>query len=300
MASVRRCACIDIGSNTTRLLVAADDGSRLHELYSERAFTRLGAAYGPGREIGPVKVAEVASVVARQVRVAHELGCLALRVVATAAVRQAANGPELAAAIDDACGVALEILESEEEARLAFAGAVGMLAVWPPGPLAVVDVGGGSTELIVGTAAGGVTWSVSLPVGSSVATEADLPTDPPSAAELARLRRKLARVFAEVQAPLPATAYAVGGSATSLQRLVGSVLQRSELARVLEALVSRPAVEVASRLGLHPERARLLPAAILVLDAASHTLQAPLQLAGGGLREGVVLEQFARLRAEPA
>ncbi|MGI9099664.1 MAG: Ppx/GppA phosphatase family protein [Solirubrobacteraceae bacterium] len=295
-----RCACIDIGSNTTRLLVAADDGSRLHELFAERVFTRLGAACGRDGEIESVKVAEVASVVARQVRIAHELRSTALRVVATAAVRQAANGPVLAAAIDAACGATLEILTSEEEARLAFAGAVGMLAHPPPGSLGVVDVGGGSTELVVGTAAGGVTWSVSLPVGSSVVTDTDLLTDPPSPAELARLRRKLADVFAGVQVPRPTTAYAVGGSATSLQRLVGGVLEREALARGLQALVTRPAVEIAVRLGLHPERARLLPAGILLLDAASRALQAQLQLAGGGLREGVVLEQLARLRAEQA
>jgi exopolyphosphatase / guanosine-5'-triphosphate,3'-diphosphate pyrophosphatase len=103
-----------------------------------------------------------------------------------------------------------------------------------------------------------------------------------------------------VQAPRPATAYAVGGSATSLQRLVGSVLEREALARGLQALVTRPAAEIALRLGLHPDRARLLPAGILLLDAASRALHAPLRLAGGGLREGILLEQLARLRAEPA
>ncbi len=296
-----RCACIDVGSNTTRLLVAMDDGPGLHELFAERAFTRLGSGCGQDGEISAAKVAEVAAVVARQVRIARELGAASLRVVATAAVRQAPNGPALAAAIADACGVTLEVLAGEDEARLAFAGAVGMLAAAPPGLLGVVDVGGGSTELVVGTAAQGVTWSVSLPLGSSIVTEADLPTDPPSAAELARLRRKLARVFAGVEVPRPAMAYAVGGNATSLQRLVGSLsLERDALARGLQALVTRPAAEIALRLGLHPERARLLPAGILLLDAASRALQAPLQLAGGGLREGVVLEQLARLRAEPA
>jgi exopolyphosphatase/guanosine-5'-triphosphate,3'-diphosphate pyrophosphatase len=298
---VPRCACIDIGSNTTRLLVAMDDGPRLVELFSERAFTRLGAtAPGSEREIGSEKVAEVAAVVARQARIARELGVARLRVVATAAVRHATNGPALASAIRDACDLRLEVLESDEEARLAFAGAVGMLDGAPPGPLGVVDVGGGSTELVVGTAAGGVTWSVSLPLGSSVVTDADLPTDPPSPAELARVRRKLATAFAGVEAPRPTTAYAVGGSATSLKRLVGSVLEREALARGLQALVTRPAVEIALRLGLHPERARLLPAGILLLDAASRALQAPLQLAGGGLREGVVLEQLAHLRAGSA
>jgi exopolyphosphatase/guanosine-5'-triphosphate,3'-diphosphate pyrophosphatase len=97
-----------------------------------------------------------------------------------------------------------------------------------------------------------------------------------------------------VEAPRPDTAYAVGGSATSLRRLIGTVLERDTLARGLQALTSRPSVEVALRLGLHAERARLLPAAILLLDAASRALQAPLQMAGGGLREGVVLEQLGR------
>ena len=291
---VARCACIDIGSNTTRLLVAEDAAERLREVVSERAFTRLGAACDEQGEIGPHKVAEVASVVARQVRLARELHVDSLRIVATSALRHAVNAAVLARAIEAACGARMEILSGEEEARLAFAGAIGMLRSPPPGRLGVVDVGGGSTELVVGTASGGVTWSISLPVGSSDVTGCDLPTDPPTAAELAALRDKLARTFASVRAPEIVAAYAVGGSATSLQRLVGVVLSGEALARGLSALVTRPSGEVALRLGLHAERARLLPAGILLLDAASRALSAPLELAGGGLREGVVFEQLER------
>ncbi len=294
-AFVPRCACIDIGSNTTRLLVAEADGTRLREIVSERAFTRI-APGGDGRlEVGPHKIAEIASVVARQTRLAREAGVETLRVVGTAVVREAADRDALAAAIKASCAARLEILSPEDEARLAFHGAIGTLADPPEGLLAVVDVGGGSTELAVGTAAGGVTWSVSLPVGSSVLTDADLPSDPPTPAELAGLREKLAATFADVDAPQPAVAYAVGGSATSLQRLIGVSLERDALARGLRALVTRPAADVAVRLGLHAERARLLPAGILLLDAASRALRAPLRLAGGGLREGVVLEELAAL-----
>ena len=289
------CACIDIGSNTTRLLVAQANGTRLQELLSERAFTHLGVATADGCAVGAQKIEEVAAVVARQVRLADELGVASLRVVATAAVRQAVDRTSLAAAIEAACGARLEILGPADEARLAFGGAIGMLLEAPAGLLGVVDVGGGSTELVVGTAGGGVSWSVSLPVGSAVVTHRDLPSDPPSPIELARAREKLRRLFAPVEAPQPAVAYAVGGSATSLQRLVGVSLGREALMRGLQALVTRPAEEVAIRLGLAPERARLLPAGILLLDAASHALRAPLQLAGGGLREGVVFEQLARL-----
>jgi exopolyphosphatase/guanosine-5'-triphosphate,3'-diphosphate pyrophosphatase len=294
-----RCACIDIGSNTTRLLVAEGGQPRPRELFAERAFTRLGSALDLRGEIAAQKVAEVAAVVARQVLLAREHGVDEPRIVATSAVRAAVNAAALKEAVTSACGIELDILSGEDEARLAFAGAIGMLASAPPGRLGVVDVGGGSTELVVGSVEGGVTWSVSLPLGSCTVTDRDLPSDPPTAAELARLRAKLARAFAGVRAPQPATAYAVGGSATSLQRLVGNVLSTDTLSRGLQALVTHPADDVALALGLHAERARLLPAGLLLLDAASRALNAPLQLAGGGLREGVVMEQLARLGRGP-
>jgi exopolyphosphatase/guanosine-5'-triphosphate,3'-diphosphate pyrophosphatase len=220
-----------------------------------------------------------------------------MRVIATAAVRDAIDKSALALAIEACCGATLEILSGEEEARLAFAGAIGMLPDPPAGRLGVVDVGGGSTELVVGTAAEGAQWSVSLPVGSARLTRSDLPSDPPTPAELAALRLKLVTLFGEVDPPRPVAAYAVGGSATSIQRLMGAVLDRDALTRGLQTLVRRPSSEIAVRLGLHAERARLLPAGILLLDAASRALGAPLLLAGGGLREGVVLEQLAGLDA---
>ena len=289
-----RCACIDIGSNTTRLLVAEDDGPRLRSLVSERAFTHLGAT-GAG-EVGPQKIAEVAAIVARQLRLAEELGVGSVRVIATAAVRQAMDRRALAAAIDARCGATLEILTGEDEARLAFAGAIGTLAEPPAGLLGVVDVGGGSTELVVGTAVDGVVWSVSLALGSSRLTHADLRSDPPAPEEIDRVRAKLASAFSQIDAPQPAAAYAVGGSATSMRRLMGATLDHDALERALRQLVGRPSAEAAARLGLNVERARLLPAGILLLDAASRALGAPLLLAGGGLREGVVLEQLAALR----
>jgi len=292
---VTRCACIDVGSNTTRLLVAEAVDGRWREVVSERAFTLLEAAGDVPCEMGRAKIDEVAAVVARQVRVAEALGAVSLRVVATAAVRGAPDRAELGVAIDAACGARLEILDATDEARLAFHGAIGMLAACPPGLLGVADIGGGSTELVVGTLEDGVTWSISLPIGSSLLTRSELLSDPPTAAELARVRSTLAERFGAVAAPRPAVAYAVGGSATSMQRLMGAALDHESLARGLRALVTQPAAEVAVRLGLHPERARLLPAAILLLDAASRALQAPLQFAGGGLREGIVLEQLAAL-----
>jgi exopolyphosphatase/guanosine-5'-triphosphate,3'-diphosphate pyrophosphatase len=292
---LRRCACIDIGSNTTRLLVAEEAAARPRELLTERAFTRLGSVCESAGEIGAGAADEVAAVVARQVALARELGVPTPRIVATAAVREATDRDRMTAVVAASCGLELEILSCEDEARLAFAGAVGMLPSPPSGLLGVVDVGGGSTELVVGTATEGATWSVSLALGSCVVTDRHLPSDPPSVAEIAAVRTRLADVFAAIDVPRPVSAYVVGGSASSMQRLLGSVLDRDTLTRGLQRLVGLPAAEVAVVLGLHAERARLLPASLLLLDAASHALEAPLRLAGGGLREGVVLEQFAQL-----
>ncbi len=292
-----RCACIDIGSNTTRLLVAEDGDGRPRELLAQRAFTRLGSARRARGQLGAPMVAEVATLVAHMVRVARELEAERLRIVATSAVREAVDAADLQAAIAAACGVALEILSAEDEARLAFAGAIGMLDDPPAGSLGVVDVGGGSTELVVGSVAAGVTWSASLPLGSCDVTERDLPSDPPSADELSRLRTTLARAFAGLAVPQPVAAYAVGGGAGSLQRLVGAEFSDEALSSALVALVVRPSAEVALALSLHAERVRLLPAALLLLAAASRAMNAPLQLAGGGLREGIVIEQLAQARS---
>jgi len=294
---VARCACIDVGSNTTRLLVAEEDDQRLRELLAQRAFTQLGAARGADGQIPAEKINEIAGVVAIQVRLAGELNVDRIRVVATSAVRSAANAGALADAIEAACGLPVEVLTGEEEARLAFAGAIGMLPDPPRGELGVVDVGGGSSELVVGTVAEGATWSVSLPLGSSVVTETDLPNDPPSLEELTQLRGKIGAVFEQVDAPRPGAAHAVGGSATSLQQLLGSVLGSDALERGLQTLAAHRSDEVARQLGLHPARVRLLPAAILLLDAAARALQAPLQMGSGGLREGIVLEELRCLGA---
>ena len=149
------CAAIDIGSNTTRVLVAEPVDGQLKKVMEQRAYTRINKALDADGAICAEKIDEVCEVVATQVRLAKELGAEEIRAVATAAVREASNGEEVAAAIGEAAGVPVEILSDEEEGRLSFIGATKTLGHPVEGRVGVVDVGGGSTEVILGTVPGG-------------------------------------------------------------------------------------------------------------------------------------------------
>jgi exopolyphosphatase/guanosine-5'-triphosphate,3'-diphosphate pyrophosphatase len=287
-----RLGCIDIGSNTTRLLVAASDGRQLHWIHQERAFTRIGHELLERGELGPEKIEEVVAVVARQLAVARELGADSVRTIATAAIRTAANGPQLARAITAATGLAVEILSGQDEARLAFFGVAMTLESVLPGELGVVDVGGGSSELVVGTAPDEIRWWASVPLGSAGLSHAWLRSDPPTESELQQAREQVDAELDGLTVPPPALAVAVGGSATSLARLAGPVLDGTALDRALQVLAGDPASVIAQRFAIDPQRARLLPAGLLVLAAVAKAFGRPLRVGRGGIREGVLLEAF--------
>jgi len=287
------CACIDIGSNTTRMLVAEVSDGRLGDRHELRDFTRIGAGVGPDGSIPADKIEAVARVVSayRDAAIAH--GALAVRGVATAAVRRAPNRTELLDAVAARAGFAVELLSGADEARLAFLGATRTLGRALPGVIGVVDVGGGSTEVAVGTMADGVSWARSLPVGSGRLTDLHQPGDPASRRELEAMAAHAGSILEGVEMPAVATAVAVGGSAASLRRVVGPRLDPVGAEHVLAELCGGPAETVAGRLGLVAERVRLLPAGILILAAVADRLGCPLELGCGGIREGVCLELAA-------
>ncbi|MBV9606293.1 MAG: hypothetical protein JO027_14350 [Solirubrobacterales bacterium] len=287
-----RRACIDIGSNTTRLLVADCDGERLIEVHQEKEFTHVRRALTSSHHIEAEKIAEVVRVVAAQLKRARELGAAEIRGVATAAVRQAANREALVSALRESCGLEVAVLSAEEEARLAFSGAARTLGYVPSGPLGVVDVGGGSCELVVGTAPNRVEWCASFPVGSGQLTDECLPSDPPGPDEIGRATARIRDALQDVQPPAAASVVAVGGSATSLRRMAGPVLDGAAFARVMAILSAEPASSVADRFELDTDRVRLLPAGLLILKAAAERFAAPLEVGRGGLREGLLLEAF--------
>jgi exopolyphosphatase / guanosine-5'-triphosphate,3'-diphosphate pyrophosphatase len=284
------CAAIDIGSNTTRLLVAEPVDGQLKKVMEQRAYTRINKAIRDSGEIPDEKASEVADVVATQVRLARELGAETIRAVATAAIREASNGEAVAAEIGKESGVPVDILSDEEEGRLSFIGATKTLGHPVEGLVGVVDVGGGSTEIILGTVPGGVKEVRSWRVGSGVLADELIVSDPPSAAEIRKIRDRIDDLFAGVEVEQPVQAVAVGGSATSLRRLVGAVLEYETLERGVRVLCSDPAAEVARRFELDPQRVRILATGVLLLEKLSELLGQPLQIGKGGLREGVILD----------
>jgi exopolyphosphatase/guanosine-5'-triphosphate,3'-diphosphate pyrophosphatase len=284
------CAAIDIGSNTTRLLVAEPDERRLRTVMEQRAYTRIDSASRRKGRITAEKVAEITEAVATQVRLAKELGAEATRTVATAAIREAKNRDKVVAEIERGAGVEVTVLSEEEEGRLAFLGATKTLGHPVEGEIGVVDVGGGSSEVILGTFREGVRKVHSFGIGSGSLADSFLSDDPPSAAELREVREHIAEFFDEVEIERPQQAVAVGGSATSLRKLVGAVLEYETLERAMRVLATDEIAEVARRFELDPRRVRILPTGVLLLEKLSQLLGQPLQIGKGGLREGVILE----------
>jgi exopolyphosphatase/guanosine-5'-triphosphate,3'-diphosphate pyrophosphatase len=284
------CAAVDIGSNTTRVLVAEPQDGQLRKVMEQRAYTRFDKNSKRKGKVTPEKVAELADVVDTQVRLARELGAEAIRVVATAAIRESKNAEEVAREIGKSAGVAVEVLSDKEEGRLAFIGATKTLGHPVEGEIGVVDVGGGSSEIILGTVEDGVRKVHSWKIGSGTIADEFLTNDPPSPAEIRGLRDHIADFFDGAEIEQPAQAVAVGGSATSLRTLVGAVLEYETLERAVRVLTSEPIAEVARRFELDPRRVRILPAGVLLLEKLSELLGQPLQIGKGGLREGIILD----------
>jgi exopolyphosphatase/guanosine-5'-triphosphate,3'-diphosphate pyrophosphatase len=282
-------ACVDIGSNTTRLLVAEVEEGRLTELATVREFTLISNSVADDHAISATKIAETAEAVAAQVDTARRLGARLITIVGTAVLRSAPNAGELAAEVERLTGFPLRVLSEEAEAELSFLGATSMSDVAGDGAVAVTDVGGGSSEIAVGMPGSRPDWWHSIDIGSARLARECLSCDPPSGEELARCRDRAAEVVRQLRPPEVRSALAVGGSATSLRLLAGPRLDQVALEQALELLGRSCVADVARDYEIDERRVKLLPAGIAILAAVSGLLGVPLEVARGGLREGVVL-----------
>lgn len=286
-----RVAVIDVGSNTARLLVANVTGrDAVVPIAEERDYLRLGAEIERTGTLSAKKIAAAAETCGGYARQIAELDVERATVIVTAPGRQGAAAPELTAALADATSLPVQVLTAESEGRLAYDGAVARAAGDLPDVVAVVDVGGGSTEVVIGTPFLGAAWVRSADLGSLRLTRAELTGDPPSARQIRAASEAVANALAGMSPPRPALALAVGGSARALTKIVGRRFDADDLDQAVKVLSRRPAAKAARPFGIPPERAETLLAGALLLAGTSRVLGTPFELGRGGLREGAVLE----------
>jgi exopolyphosphatase/guanosine-5'-triphosphate,3'-diphosphate pyrophosphatase len=284
---------IDVGSNTVRLVVV--QGGRL--ILSQRQMLHLGADVELHGAIPPEKLAATGALVGSYVTAARAAGVEELAVLITSPGRQAANGNELLDVIASAAGCPTRILSATEEAQLGFTGAVEVVAPPARRRIAVVDVGGGSAQVAVGTRRDGPEWLRSIDLGSQRLTSRLLSSDPPGEAAIGAARAEVASYLHGFDPPEPRVALAVGGSARALKRIVGPRLGSDELEEALVVLAETPALEIAERFGIHSDRVDTLAAGAAILTELQACLATPLRVVRGGVREGALLELTDRRAA---
>jgi exopolyphosphatase/guanosine-5'-triphosphate,3'-diphosphate pyrophosphatase len=282
-----RVAVIDVGSNTARLLVAEAGRRGVEAVVEGKAYLGLGAEILVHGGVRQAKLDEMVKELRRFTKLAREAGAGPTDVFVTAPGRQAANAEELVATVARATGHVARVLTAEDEGRYAYDGAIVTTRVEAE-PVAVCDVGGGSTEIAIGDATG-ASWIRSVDVGSLRLTAALLPDDPPTREQLAEAERYVAEQFATLEPEEVAVALAVGGSARALARLADGSLSPETLTEVIDVVCARRADKLARRAGIDEARARTLAGGAIILREVSRRLGVPLQLGRGGLREGAAL-----------
>jgi exopolyphosphatase/guanosine-5'-triphosphate,3'-diphosphate pyrophosphatase len=279
---VTRVAVVDIGTNSTRLLAAEVDGSTLTELQRESIVTRLGEGVDATGRLGEAPMQRVFDVLDGYAEAIERHGASVRTAVMTSAVRDAANGAEFAAAVRDRYGLEAVTLSGDEEARLTYLGATA--ARGDGDPLVVIDIGGGSTELVVG-ASGAVDFHTSTQIGVVRHSERHLHSDPPAAEELDSLARD-ARAAFDAAVPeevrgRPTGGVGVGGTATQLasidlvlaehdgDRVEGHAMTRERLGELRDRLAALPLAERREVRGLDPARAPTIVAGVVILLEAT-------------------------------
>ena len=271
-----RVAVVDLGTNSTRLLVADVADSHVEEVERRLNITRLGEGVDSRRRLLPVPIARVRNVLTDYRREIERLGAERVLTLGTSSVRDAENGEAFLGEIEWSYGFTTRLLTGEEEAALAYAGVSSGREL--DGETIVVDIGGGSTELSGGRN-GELGFRVSVDVGSVRLTERCLGSDPPTSAELAECASVArAALASQVQHDVrPGSAIGVAGTITTLaaldlelaeydsERVHGHVLSAEAVAEQLDRLAAMPLAERRRVPALDPERAPVIVAGAVIL-----------------------------------
>ena len=303
-------AAVDIGSNSVRMLAAeAFPGMLPRKLAEDREVTRLGTSVFSGGRISEDAIGNVCAVLRRMAAAYSKLDLLAIRAVATSAVRDASNQQEFLDRASAALGSPVEIISGQEEARLIF---LGVRSRWPDlkDPSLIMDVGGGSAEFI-SVQGGELKDGISRPLGAVRLTEVFLRHDPPSAVELHRMEKFIDEKFEPVLHRIPAGKFdrmiATAATAAAIVRAIHRVPRSerdaadrlkasiSQVRKLYHDLISRP-VEARSRMpGMGPRRAEIIIAGTAAFLRVMEKLKVEaLQFSVAGVRDGIIADLVDR------
>jgi exopolyphosphatase/guanosine-5'-triphosphate,3'-diphosphate pyrophosphatase len=277
----RKVAVVDVGSNSTRLLVAEVEGGRVAEVVRRSTVTRLGRGVDLSGQLSAEAIEAACEAVAGYVEICREKGAGTIAAIATSAVRDASNGGAFVAELRERFALSARVLDGDEEARLTYRGAT--LERPPAEPTLVIDIGGGSTEMIVGTGAE-IAFHASLQAGVVRHTERHFSGDPPTVVEMEALagdvRGLIAAALDGHEEARAEAGIAVAGTPTSLaavelglepydpSRVHGHVLSLATVQRLLSRFSSAPLPERAAIPGLHPDRApTIIAGAVILIEA---------------------------------
>jgi len=294
-----RVAAVDVGTNSTRLLIADVEQGRLRAVERRVVVTGLGAGVDSVGDLAGPGVARTLEVLHTYGLAAGAAGVRRLRAVATSAVRDAADRAGFLDRAEEALGVRPEVIEGKEEAVLSFLGAA--VGVMGPAPYLVIDVGGGSTEFVFGSETPGFVRSIDI--GSRRITERCLPRRPAGGKALAAARRVAAEACAVVDLPgAPGTVVGTGGTYTALaaialslevydrDRVHGSILSLADLDALAENLSGLSLEETAALPSLDPARAPvLLGGAVVGAEALRRSGSGEMVVSEADLLDGIAL-----------
>lgn len=276
-----RVAAIDCGTNSIRLLVAEISEGALAEIDRQMVIVRLGEGVDRTGEFSPAALERTFAACDTYAEVITAADVQAVRFVATSASRDVSNRDEFIRGVRSRLGVEPEVITGAEEALLSFSGAVGGLAAgMAPAPRLVVDIGGGSTECVLGDEVPNASWSADI--GCVRMTERHLHADPPTPEQVSATRSDIARALDEVEihVPLDQSASMIGlaGTVTTVSAIAhglsdydpaflhGSVITSAQIDEVVERLLVMPRVERAAIPVMHPGRVDVIAGGGLVLQ----------------------------------
>lgn len=307
-----RVAVVDIGSNSTRLLVADVEPGRVAEVERESRVTRLARGVDLSGQLAGEAIEAACEAIADYVAICRERGVERFDAIATSAVRDASNGEAFVAELRERFALSARVLDGEEEARLTYTGAT--FERPPSQPTLVVDIGGGSTELVVGTG-DRISFHASLQAGVVRHTERHLTGDPPTPAELEALAADARTLIEGAIDAHPAvavrTGIAVAGTPTSLasiqlglepydpKQVHGRTLDLETIQRLLSRLASSPLAKRAEIRGMHPDRAPSIVAGVVILVETMRAFGLDaVEVSEHDILYGVVLGVFSALECE--